>query len=163
MLVYGLEAEGWRPVDGFDGYEISSLGRVRHGSRILKPWPHKSGHLYVSMSRKGKRQVHRLVLLSFVGAPPTDAHESCHRDGNPTNNAVGNLYWGTRSENIRDLVRATDRYANSRTTLQQAREIRDSYSGRRGDIRRLATQYGLPHSVVSKIVRNETYTAGVAC
>jgi len=45
-----------------------------------------------------------MVLEAFVGPCP-EGMECCHRDGNPANNHVGNLYWGTRSENLYDAVR----------------------------------------------------------
>ncbi|WP_051233125.1 HNH endonuclease [Pseudonocardia asaccharolytica] len=50
-------------------------------------------------------KVHRLVLLAFVGEPPDDKPNALHRDDDPANNCVENLYWGTRSENTDDSVR----------------------------------------------------------
>lgn len=70
------------------------------------------------MRVKGKRQqynisntdglFHRfygsqLVLITFVGPCP-DGMESCHKDGNCLNDALYNLYWGTRAENIQDAI-----------------------------------------------------------
>jgi hypothetical protein len=112
----------WLPVVGFEGrYEVSASGAVRSldlpvasgfsgqkiiPGRVLRPQPRETGHLKVGLHRDGQTwlYVHRLVLEAFVGACP-DGHEACHRDGDPTNNRVGNLYWGTRSQNAQDRWR----------------------------------------------------------
>lgn len=59
---------------------------------------------YPHVNLQGKtRFVHHLVLEAFVGPMP-EGHEGCHRDGDRTNNHLGNLYWGTRAENVRDAI-----------------------------------------------------------
>lgn len=113
------EIEEWRSLPGYEGvYKVSNLGRVkslarvdnrghRVRERILSQWPHPSGHISVKLSLNGCHRlgkVHRLVLMSFVGPPP-EGHEALHGDGNPANNRLENLSWGTRSENIYDRVR----------------------------------------------------------
>lgn len=121
--------EEWRPISGYRGsYEVSDLGRVRSldrinaqgrfaRGRILKTDAVTAGHLQVGLCRDGRKRnarVHRLVLLTFVGRPPSGT-EGCHRDGDPTNNALTNLYWGTSSKNIHDQV-AHGTHRNSRKT-----------------------------------------------
>jgi len=49
-------------------------------------------------------KVCRLVLLAFVGPCP-EGMECRHLDGNPANNRIGNLVWGTKKENIADKKR----------------------------------------------------------
>jgi hypothetical protein len=72
---------------------------------VLKPAPKPSGHLSVVLGRDGgTRDVHRIVLDAFVGPRP-DGMECRHLDDDPTNNALSNLVWGTRSENQLDAVR----------------------------------------------------------
>lgn len=72
------DRELWVPVAGFDGYEISSQGRVRSidrivihkdGSRhqylgqLIKLWPQqRSGYLQVTFGRRGTHRVNRLML-----------------------------------------------------------------------------------------------------
>lgn len=101
--------ECWLPVPGFeDQYQVSDLGRVRSlrwaTPRVLRPGPSNYGHLSVVLGRGNTRMVHALVLLAFVGARPSGA-ECRHLDGNPANNRLDNLRWGTRTENILDAVR----------------------------------------------------------
>ena len=114
--------EEWRPVVGWEGlYEVSDQGRVRssdrtvhckngrtqrYKGRVLKPRKSRDGHLRVYLCREGKprnKSVHRLVLEAFVGVCP-EGMECLHADGNPENNRVANLRWGTCSENALDSV-----------------------------------------------------------
>ena len=107
-----LAESGWVPISSAPRYLISNDGRVwsTHLGRELALTPHpKSGHIYVRLADGGGNRpvfkVHRLVALAFIGPPPSPKHEVCHNDGNPANNAVGNLRWDTRSENVLDQVR----------------------------------------------------------
>jgi hypothetical protein len=99
--------EQWRPVPGSPGYEVSDRGRVRSPRVMLRQGPIGSGHLAVQIPRNGKRRtvyVHALVLEAFIGPRPR-GQECRHLDDDKTNNTVGNLRWGTRSENTLDKVR----------------------------------------------------------
>lgn len=111
--------EEWRAIPGYEGiYEVSNIGRVRSLDRIDirgKRCPGRirrlqndpDGHRRVMLARDRVQKVakvYRLVLLAFVGPPP-EGTEALHRDGNPENDAVENLCWGTRSENMHDRVR----------------------------------------------------------
>jgi hypothetical protein len=120
--------ERWLPIPGYEGfYEASDLGHIRsvprptgghgHPGRVLKPWTKPTGHLTVALCVNRARKsfdVHRLVAITFLGAPP-DGHEVCHNDGDPANNRIANLRWGTRSDNIRDSVRHGTNHWTSRT------------------------------------------------
>lgn len=48
--------------------------------------------------------VHILVAEAFIGPRPKNA-DVCHYDDDKSNNAVENLRYGTRSENVHDSVR----------------------------------------------------------
>lgn len=113
----------WREVDGSPGYLISDDGRVwsERSGRLLKPKPHPSGHLYVQLGRKRTAQVHRLVLIAFVGAAP-EGHESLHRNGDPTDNRLSNLQWGTRSQNLLDAARHGTHYNAKKTHCPRGHE-----------------------------------------
>lgn len=110
--------EQWLPVPGYEGvYEVSNLGRVRsldrkdnlgrlRRGRVLKLRTDRDGYLQFHAGGKHRRilRVHRLVLLAFEGPAPEGANEALHGDGNPLNNALTNLRWGSRSENAVDAV-----------------------------------------------------------
>lgn len=102
--------ENWKAIPGYEGqYEVSDQGNVRTfrrgaNGRLLKPGRMPQGHLSVALGRRNSQCVHKLVLLAFVGPAP-DRHECCHNNGNPADNRLENLRWGTRRENILDAVR----------------------------------------------------------
>lgn len=113
----------WKPVDDCHGrYEVSNDGAVRslipHNGlptpRPLKPFLNSSGYPCVVLrSAQGRqiRRVHHLVLAAFVGPRPPGM-ETRHMDGDPTNNRLSNLAYGTHSENLRDKARhGTDHQA----------------------------------------------------
>jgi hypothetical protein len=125
--------EQWRPVPGFEGkYEVSDLGRVKSlrwtPPRILRPGPSNYGHLSVALGQRNTRMIHQLVLLAFVGPRPP-GQEARHLDGDPANNRLDNLCWGTRGDNIRDAVRhgtweSDKRAAGRRSTANLAGLVR---------------------------------------
>ena len=117
--------EEWRPVVGLQHYEVSSSGRVRSLDRVITA-RRRSGLTMMTLSGKVLRHgsngrgylrvclrgdcrriweyVHRLVLTAFVGPCP-DGEECCHWDGDPSNNHISNLRWGTRAGNCADSIR----------------------------------------------------------
>ena len=102
--------ETWKDIPGYEGqYQISTFGNVRSFRRsvapkLLKPGRMPQGHLSVALGRNNSQCVHKLVLLAFVGPAPYK-HDCRHLNGNPSDNRLENLRWGTRSENILDAVR----------------------------------------------------------
>lgn len=100
--------EQWKEIAGSKQYAVSSLGRVRSKFRILKQTISKKGYCKVHVRMMDGREVtdtvHRLVLLTFVGKP-RQRHQCRHLDGNPQNNCLSNLRWGSVTENARDRKR----------------------------------------------------------
>lgn len=113
--------ENWKDCVGFEGrYQVSDLGRVRSvdhfvrgrskyatedhlrpvKGRILKAAPQRSGHMTVVLGRGNTKSVHTLVMRAFEGPPPP-GHEVLHRDHTPSNNRRTNLFYGTRSTNLK--------------------------------------------------------------
>lgn len=95
------ELELWKPIEGFEYYEVSNYGRVRSldryvrgasnstqlkRGRILKPCVSKNGYYLVVLDKKSK-SVHRLVAIAFI---PNPYNLPCvnHKDENKLNNFV---------------------------------------------------------------------------
>lgn len=100
--------EMWRPVPQLEGrYEVSSIGRVRNvrTGAVRKILLDDKGYPYVSIEVQGKKRslrVHQLVARAFI---PGVGDCVLHYDDVKTNNATGNLRWGSRAENGADAVR----------------------------------------------------------
>jgi hypothetical protein len=72
--------------------------------RILSPGQYcKSGHVSVVLGKgtPGK-PVHQLIIQTFIGECPRGM-EVLHKNGNPKDNRLENLRYGTRTENILDV------------------------------------------------------------
>ena len=127
----GEVTEEWRPAVGWEGaYEISSLGRVRSLPRMTanrpvngcmmkqQKNPQGSHYLQVRLSQDGRRRtmgIHVMVAEAFLGERP-DGYEIRHLDGDSANNAVTNLRYGTKSENMLDAVRHGTQHNASKTS-----------------------------------------------
>jgi hypothetical protein len=103
-----LEATGQlREIPQHPGYFVTRNGSVyslrRSVFSLLSQIPIEGGYLKVNLDGR-RRRVHQLVLEAWVGPRP-EGQEARHLDGVPTHNVVGNLAWGTSSENKLDQVR----------------------------------------------------------
>lgn len=173
----------WKAIPGFEWYEASDLGRVRSldrtietrcgarffRGRVLKPTPDKNGYQKVALYGELERRVavHRLVLEAFVGFCP-DGMECRHLDGNPENNRLDNLAWGTPAENSADRrVHGTDikgeKHHKSKLTEADVVAIRYEYADGTATLASLGRKYGVSRPLVGTIVRNETWTHIEAC
>lgn len=111
--------EIWKPVPGFPGYEVSNTGKVRSwlskniykkcndNPLILKQRiaNYRGSYFFVRLRKNGKYSqmvIHKLVLTAFIGNRPK-GYECRHLDGNPQNNNLSNLKWGTSKDNKNDL------------------------------------------------------------
>lgn len=107
-----MDEEIWKDIEGYEGlYMVSNLGRVKSlnynrtgKEKILKPQKNSKGRFQVSLCKNRKqvkRQVHSLVLESFVPNPdPENLTECNHKDENPENCIVSNLEWISHKNNI---------------------------------------------------------------
>jgi hypothetical protein len=156
---------------GFSGYSIgddgsiwsqlypSGKGRWRRGEwKRLKPYPHRNGSLLIQLGAR-KYYVHRLVLEAFVGPCP-DGMECRHLDGNPSNNRLDNLAWGTHSENERDKVRHGTSgtvcqlgiaNASAKLTDEKVREMRRRHA-EGATASSIARELGVSHETARKVV-----------
>jgi hypothetical protein len=171
-------AEAWRPCPGFEGwYEVSDLGRVKrvkagrgtHVGKIQQPAVCKNGdYLYVTLHTMGKaypKAVSRLVALAFL-PNPLNLPEVNHKKGKEKwNNAVDNLEWSTRSENMQHAFgtglfgdRKGENHTQARLTWEQVAEIRGRHiPGRNGNAAALAKEYGVSYSHIWGIATGRTW------
>lgn len=180
--------EVWKDIlDYKNWHQISSMGRVKslirkhrfgysRKEKILKPYPNYKGYLRVDLYKDGQRkrhQVHRLVLEVFIGLCPKGM-ECRHLDGNPQNNRLDNLKWGTRSENQQDRIahgtsnkgltyNCGENQGSHKMTEKQILEIRKLYktklsSGKRKySQRQLAQMFNVTQTTIKDIVNINTW------
>ena len=94
--------EIWKPIDGYESYSVSSLGRIKstkqwHGTseRILRCGISKKGYSIVALCNNGKSKsftVHRLVAKAFI-PNPNNYDQINHINENKTDNRMENLEW----------------------------------------------------------------------
>lgn len=115
-----LPGERWRPIPSLPpGYEASNLGRIRSfripgRSRRLSTVPQlrvpvdsPDGYyrmMFLIAGKRVSRCVHLLVAEAFHGSRPREL-QCRHLDGNSKNNRCRNLKYGTRKQNIDDMIR----------------------------------------------------------
>jgi hypothetical protein len=111
-------AERVVPIDGYEkSYAVTSLGRVLSLARVSKSGyreetelaasRNSDGYPVVQLWSPGKRRtvkVHHLVASAFL-PKGEDGQMVCHRNGDPGDNRVENLYWGSMRDNMLDAVR----------------------------------------------------------
>lgn len=173
--------EVWKDIPGYEGrYQASTHGRIRslprsefrksgHGSythwnykgRVLSTRPKESGHLNVSLGANNTKKVHRLVLETFVGPCPAGL-ECLHADGNPANNRLDNLRWGTRIDNRADMRRHAQLYRRRQGATWLSEETiraikRDLASPDCPTQKVLALKYGVHHNTINNINRGFTH------
>lgn len=168
--------EIWKDIPGYEGkYQASTKGRIRsldfevNGAchytgrpfkrkvkgRVLKPGRHcKTGHVSVVLGRgtHGK-PVHQLIMRTFVGDPP-EGMEVLHINGDPADNRLANLRYGTRTENILDVFRQGKRWR--KLSIEDVYDIRfELLCGLMG--REIARRYGVSEQTVCNIKKGRTF------
>jgi hypothetical protein len=162
-----------------DYYLVSNLGRVKSldrlmlrsngrplvvKSRILKMHVGGQGYVRVILSHNSVSkmyQVHKLMLLSFLGKPPK-GHVTRHLNGDPGYNKLFNLKFGTLSQNQLDRRRhGTDQRGENNPTVKLSEkeviEIRNTVLPmselrvKRGSIKDLAEKFGVSKSTIRSI------------
>ena len=156
----GYDAHYWITPDG-KVFTVSCgqlqemrLSRVRQYARVGLRCNGRSRHVLV----------HRLVLHTYVGAPPFDRAEGIHLNNNPTDNRLSNLKWATHAENMRmdhghNHAHKGERNRNSKLTEQQVRHVREVYKQARAaghycwGRKQLSQQYGVTEMQLGRIVK----------
>ena len=155
--------------------DLFTYGKVRrrsHKGRIIRQVPSgtKGAYLYVGLSTKTdtKFGVHRLVALAFHGDPPSPAHHAAHNNGKSQDNRASNISWKTPAENNADKkLHGTDNHyggmhgsEHHKAVLTEAvvHDIRSKLTGKRGELTRIAVEYGVHVSTIWRIRNGKGWT-----
>ncbi len=155
-----------KQIDGFPDYYVTRDGQVwsnKNGTlKLRKGTSSKKGYLYLVLRNDGavkNCQVHRLIAKAFI-PNPDNLPEVNHKDGDKHNNAVTNLEWSTRGDNVRHafasglnsaLLRRGELNVKSKLTDDDVRYIR-SYSQHWGSKKELSEMFGVSASLISDVV-----------
>lgn len=109
--------EIWKDIRGYEGlYQVSDLGRVRRGNKLLHLNTNTYGYKHITLCKNNVPKtvvVHKLVADAFIENPQSKPQIN-HKDGNKENNTVANLEWITQGDNNRHAII---------TKLRKARKI----------------------------------------
>lgn len=162
------------PIKGYeDRYTISEDGTITaikrtiycHGRyietskhRVLRPSTDRKGYLIVNLydglGNPKSKKVHRLVAEAFI--PNTENKRCvCHKDNNPKNCHVDNLYWGTDKENQKQAW--DDGLHKSETPVEIYNEGISIKFKSQAEASRVT---GIPQSNIWKCLNGERKTAG---
>lgn len=163
----------WRPVLGYEGlYEVSDSAEVRsvarwvqarEGKRLIEgrilKQQIRNTYFSVCLCNAQKEEtlgVHRIVALAFI---PGTGDVVRHLDGNPLNNAVENLAWGSFNDNEADKLRHGRRpmgeaHHNSKMKDGDVRKIRELHARGFSQLK-IAAALNLNRGVVGVVVRGE--------
>lgn len=175
----GEEGEVWRDIPlARPGYQVSNLGRVRscrqslrYGDdpvrwQLLKPHRHRDGYpgykLRMPSGRDRNWFAHRLVVAAFLGPRPTPDAVVRHLDGNPDNNTVANLVYGTAAENQRDMVRhgrslPGEKSGRAVLTREQVLEVVRLRKATGLSHSRIASQFGVCPGTIAWILSGKSW------
>ncbi len=156
--------ELWRSVVGNDRYEVSSYGNVRNAKslRVLKPWPVGYGYLTIGLGKAGRHYVHQLICTTWHGPRP-DGLFACHANDIKTDNRPQNLYWGTRSENMDDMIRNDrtrkgEKHHDSKLTEELVREMRALRADTKMSYPSIAAKYNVSTVTAWDAINRRTWT-----
>ncbi len=157
-----------KAIPGFPGYYATEDGRIwsnakagsgGHAGRWLKAVVSWDGHLRIVLYRNGERHrklVHRLILETFIGPCPVGM-ETCHNNGNPSDNRVENLRWDTHSNNNRDAVKHGTHVGNTKLNSWQIRIIKRLLQFGSPTQREIAGVFKVCLSTISNIRAGKTW------
>lgn len=169
--------EKWKDIPGYEGkYQASTEGRIRSVDRLVRGKCHytgkefyrcmkgrilrpgrfcKSGHVSVALGHDAiGSPVHKLIMITFIGPIP-DGMEVLHINGNPTDNRLSNLRYGSRTENILDVYRQGGIWR--KLSIEDVEAIRFGlWCGIKGS--ELARMYDVSQGTISKIKTRGTFS-----
>lgn len=173
-----MEKEIWKPIKNYEGlYEISNLGKVRSlprlkhfgeriyttKTRILRSSDNGYGYKIVTLCKNNKHKkayVHHLVAQTFI-PNHNKLPEINHIDGIKENNAVDNLEWITRADNIKHAIAtglspSGSKSKRAKLSKKQARIIKKQFiSG--VPTRRIANEFKVGINAVINIATGKTF------
>lgn len=158
-----------KQIPGYPRYYITPKGEVYSTCRpnLIRLTPRRNADNYLEVGlavnlRSKMKRIHKLLALTFLGEPLTSKHEVRHLDGNPKNNKLSNLAWGTTQENAQDSIkhgtrcRGEQMHGAKLTRKQVHAIVKECRKGKTH--RELAVKYKVNHSSIGFILTGKTWS-----
>lgn len=177
LLAIAEPGEIFKPLGG--GYFVSSFGRVATfrvwGSkvrrvsylgepRVLSPFVFE-GALSIRVHGKTKKmsRLSRLVLDTFDPVTNPEEYFVKHKDENPRNCKLENLYRIKRADLLKSLhetrrIPRGNKHPKSKLNEEKVREIRRLYDAGGVIYNDLAARFGVSRSTIRKVITRQTWT-----
>jgi len=175
-----LTSPRWRAVPDAPHYHVSDSGEVfvearvmvgptgrvmRLAARLITQSVSPKGYLKINMrvgEKKINRLVHRLVLTAFVGPCP-DGMLTRHLNGDPADNRLANLVWGTPSENNTDArnhgtIATGERSGTAVLSAREVHAMRTTYYSGRASAAELARAHNVAACTARDAIQRKTWT-----
>ena len=169
-----LAAVEYREIEGYPNYLAGSDGSIwsikkQNGKGLRDEWKrlrttkNDRGYEHISLCHQNVVKsftVHSLIIRAFQGQNP--GHMVCrHLDGNPSNNAVENLAWGTYKDNEDDKRRhgrtvIGERVHGSKLNKKIVISMRQMYSEGL-TLEEIANKYGVQRSSAHRAISGRTW------
>jgi transposase len=165
----------YKAVLGHPDYRVGTNGTAwsslpRGNRRVSKGWTKLKGNqiqggyiqlILTSEFKQYHRLIHDLILEDFVGPVPPGL-ECRHLDGNPRNNHLDNLRWGTHVENMEDRKRhgrapVGSKCKNAKITEEDVLRAVEMHKGG-WSIISIAKHFGVDRSRFTRIFQKQEWT-----
>lgn len=159
---------GYSFVLGNEWYQMNIRLKYTKNRKVNR-FNEDTGRPFVKLSRYeegsyiSKRiSVHRLVALTYIPNPENKPCV-CHKDNNPLNNKVDNLYWGTVQDNMSQASRdgrmlgpstSLEKHSRSKLTNHQRIRIIYLYINKKLTYRQLSLKFRVSVGCISSIIKN---------
>lgn len=152
-----MDKEIWATISGFEHYEISNMGRVRRKEtrRIRALSTTQRGYKRITLDRgpgSRARLVHRLVAQAFISESDLQVN---HKNGDKTDNRVGNLEYVTNKENSHHAYRTG--VIIRVLTADRVLEIRKRLHSGEVSFLKLAAEFGVARTTISGIAHRKSW------
>lgn len=161
-----------KPIPGCEGYGATADGRIITYRRpgywgkpsLVSQQTTMSGHRKVTIrvdNTPVTRTVHQFVIAAWRGPSPGPGYVIRHLNGDPADNRIENLSWGTRRENALDAVRhgthpSGERHPIAKLTEDQVRDAKRRMAyGESGNA--LAKELGVSRQAMYNIRNGKTW------